>query len=123
MTRKLLSLRNGAYTLRSEDDRSACAVGIQASWYRYVEDARTVIDVEYHYETTGPEGAKCHPFAEQGGRLCEDADGVIVAANSATEEMVRHLLMGDADLASASGLTQPADYRRQLQLGLALLWD
>lgn len=52
-----------------------------------------------------------------------DGDGVIVAKNSMTEHMIRHLVMPEAELQEVCGLGTASDYRAKIIRALATMWD
>lgn len=120
MTRRTIRVQRFSYVAGGEDDGASCHVHITATWYRYVEDQRAVIDLKYNFRTTGARGESFHPLREHPE---EDAEGVIVAANRATEEMVAHLFMSDQELAPLAGLSTPSEYRGMLIRAMAYLWD
>ena len=52
-----------------------------------------------------------------------DSSGVIVAKNDMTTQMIRHLVMPDADLQAVCGLGTSTDYRAKIIRALATMWD
>lgn len=52
-----------------------------------------------------------------------DGDGVIVAKNSMTEHMIRHLVMPEDELHAVCGLGTASDYRAKIIRALATMWD
>ena len=52
-----------------------------------------------------------------------DITGVIVAKNDMTTQMIRHLVMPDADLQSVCGMGTSTDYRSKIIRALATMWD
>ena len=52
-----------------------------------------------------------------------DKDGVIVAKNEMTTQMISHLCMPDEELQSICGLGTASDYRAKIIRSIATLWD
>lgn len=58
--------------------------------------------------------------------LCEDdtdGEGVIVAKNEMTTQMILHLVMPDSELIQICGVGTTPDYRAKIIRSLATLWD
>jgi len=52
-----------------------------------------------------------------------DKDGVIVAKNEMTTQMIAHLCMPDEELQAICGLGTASDYRAKIIRSIATLWD
>jgi hypothetical protein len=52
-----------------------------------------------------------------------DKDGVIVAKNEMTTQLIAHLCMPDEELQSICGLGTASDYRAKIIRSIATLWD
>ena len=52
-----------------------------------------------------------------------DGEGVIVAKNDMTTQMIRYLVMSDEELQSSCGLGTESDYRAKIMRALATMWD
>jgi len=52
-----------------------------------------------------------------------DMEGVIVAMNDMTAQMIRHLVMPDAELQLICGFGVACDYRAKIMRAIATLWD
>ena len=53
----------------------------------------------------------------------DDASGVIVAKNDMTTQMIRFLVMPDAELRLVCGFGTESDYRAKIIRALATMWD
>ena len=52
-----------------------------------------------------------------------DMEGVIVAKNEMTTQLIRHLVMPDTDLRLICGFGIASDYRAKIMRAIATLWD
>lgn len=95
-----------------------CKVGITIKTLLY-ESGDYFYDISYSYCFSSACAGYLHPFSSN----MDSCEGDIIAKNSMTEEMVRHLLMDDEALTKVSGHTCPVDYRKKIMRCLALLWD
>tara|TARA_B100001248_G_C27187089_1_gene365048 strand:- start:212 stop:592 length:381 start_codon:yes stop_codon:yes gene_type:complete len=71
---------------------------------------------KYEIMTTHP----ANPFYPD---LEEESDGVIVAANHMTTQMINHLIMNDKDLEEVCGAGTANDYRIRIIRALSTFWD
>lgn len=52
-----------------------------------------------------------------------DMEGVIVAKNDMTAQMIRHLVMPDTELQLICGFGIASDYRAKIMRAIATMWD
>ena len=98
--------------------------------YSYMYDERTCIINEITNDTSMVEMIEKHktirtnPFYYHKSMIRDDSFlGVIVFKNTLTDKLVEYLLMSDKDLDSVSGNTWSVQYRANIMLTLALMWD
>jgi hypothetical protein len=96
----------------------SCKVNISISTKIY-DDGKYFYDISYRYTFSTPHTSYLHPFL---GKK-DSAEGVIIAKNAMTEEMIRHLLMDDDELANVSGHVNPVCYKKSIMHALSQLWD
>tara|TARA_B100001093_G_C26828891_1_gene1015269 strand:+ start:436 stop:819 length:384 start_codon:yes stop_codon:yes gene_type:complete len=64
-----------------------------------------------------------HPFSQCMPQEKELAGGDIIIKNSMTKEMVKYMMMNDAELEKFSGRNTPQTYRTHIIQALVKMWD
>jgi len=126
-------------TVRFQDlfdnqDSNWCDVAINVKHLLY-QNGNNFYDITYTYTYSvtglddsnsddGDEMYRTNPFYYKNSIITSDMlDGVIVAKNSLTDELVKYLLMDNEELDQYIGNTWCVQYRANLMFMLAFMWD
>ena len=94
-----------------------------------ISGGRIIYDITYKYNIPQIEGVdynlslRTHPFFYSKDIQPEDKEGVIVNKNPMTEQLVRFLLMDQAELDQYTGGTYWVQYKIKIMEALAKFWD
>lgn len=115
-TQLMTTTTDGQFIISEDDD--TCQVNISITTKTY-DDGKSFYEISYRYTFSTPHPGYLHPFLEK-----EDSvEGDIIAKNPMTDEMIRHLLMEETELAKVSGHTDPVCYKVSIMRALSHLWD
>lgn len=113
----------------NERNRLKCKVTIEVT--ERISNKYKVYDIKFKYNYVNTNGnltqvdviRSPHPFASCDKSMIDFCNGEIVVKNAMTEQMVRHMMMDDEELAKVNGTTHPQHYRTLIILNLMHLWD
>ena len=88
-------------------------------------ETKEYYDLTYEWSdpTNKHEHMETHPANPFYPDLQDDSDGVIVAVNHMTTQMIHHLIMNDKDLEQVCGAGTANDYRIRIIRALSTFWD